>query len=486
MPDDRTAIFADALRLAQARRFDEADGLVRRSSSKPAKDAPGLAMRGRLAIVAGRPAEARTLVEKSLKVAPSVEGYRLLAQYHLLMVENDLAAEAVLKAVGIDERDPGPRIEAAAVLIEIGRVDEAAEVVRPAIHSPRLDDKLAPRLEITRASIEIQQGDAEAAAERLEGVLATDLPRGERHGALDLLAKASDRIGRFDRAFEAASIRNREAGVTVDVERMVKDTDALIASTTRADLERWPQGLDDPRPVFVAGMPRSGTSLVDRIIDAHGRAAGVGELPLLERFAAALQPHRRPGPPPGCFGAMQDDAWRDGATAALRTLEDRGGSAERIVNKSLANDRLLGLASRLLPGARVLHVVRDPRDVAVSCHLGRFSDARLPWTTDLAAIAVAWEQSRRLMDHWKSVLDLPILEVRYERLVRDPDVEFPRIIEFLGLDWDDSCRRFHETSRPLRTLSFDQVNRPLYTSSVGRHRNYESHLGGVEWPSYEP
>lgn len=90
-----------------------------------------------------------------------------------------------------------------------------------------------------------------------------------------------------------------------------------------------------------------------------------------------------------------------------------------------------------------------------------------------------------MMDHWKSVLDVPILEVRYERLVRDPDREFPRIIEFLGLEWDDACLRFHENSSPIRTLSFDQVNRPLYTSSVGRHRNYRRHLESIQWPEYE-
>ena len=486
MPKDRTTIFTQALQLAANQRYEEADALVRQSVAKPAKDAEGLALRGRLAIIAGKTAEARGHLEKSIKVAPSHEAYRLLAHYHLLMAEDEAAAVASQASIDLDPGNPGPRIEHAAILIEVGRTDEAAETIAPAIDSSRLDEALSRRLQITLASIEIQQGDLEAAIARLDAVIAQDPPRMERHGALDLLAKACDRSGLHDRAFEAAGLRNREADIKFDATSLTRHADSIIANTDRDSLQRWPEGLDDPRPVFVAGMPRSGTSLVDRLIDAHPRAAGVGELPLLERFSERLSKALRPGPPPGCFGELQEPAWKDGAAVALRQLEQQAGTeAERIVNKSLANDRLLGIASRLLPGCRVLHVIRDPRDVAVSCFLGRFQDHRLPWTTSLEGIATAWRESNRIMQHWKSVLDIPILEVRYERLVTDPDHEFPRIIEFLGLDWDDDCRRFHEKSAPIRTLSFDQVNRPLYTSSISRHRNYLRHLEGIDWPSYD-
>jgi hypothetical protein len=166
-------------------------------------------------------------------------------------------------------------------------------------------------------------------------------------------------------------------------------------------------------------------------------------------------------------------------------MATRVPDATRIVNKSLGNDRLLGLASRLFPGCRAIHIRRDPRDVAVSCFLRRFSSAGVPWTTTLQGIADAWRESERIMTHWKTVLDLPILEVRYEHLVRRPEDELPRIIEFLGLDWDDACRDFHRSGRPIRTLSFDQVNRPLYSSSVGRHANYAEAISTVDWPDYD-
>ena len=159
--------------------------------------------------------------------------------------------------------------------------------------------------------------------------------------------------------------------------------------------------------------------------------------------------------------------------------------AQRIVNKSLSNVNLLGLASRLLPDCRVIHVVRDPRDVALSRVMGEFRPAVMPWTTRLDWVATVWSAMERLMRHWHAVLDVPILEVRYERLVADPDTEFRRIIDFIELPWNDACLDFHTTGRPLRTLSNDQVCRPLYTSSVGRHRHYAAAIATVEWPAYQ-
>ena len=101
-------------------------------------------------------------------------------------------------------------------------------------------------------------------------------------------------------------------------------------------------------------------------------------------------------------------------------------------------------------------------------------------------IACAWQESQRIMNHWKASLPVPILDVSYEQLVKHPEIEFPRILNFLGMEWDEACTRFHESKRTVRTLSYDQVNRPLYTSSVARHVNYAKSLQGIRWPEYDP
>ena len=171
----------------------------------------------------------------------------------------------------------------------------------------------------------------------------------------------------------------------------------------------------------------------------------------------------------------------------MRDLKKRAPEgAERVVNKALGNNKLVGLIARLFPKTRIIHAVRDPRDVAVSCFMGGFNHAVHPWTTRFEWIAEAWKQSYRMMQHWKDTLDVPILEVHYERLVGDPENEFPRLIEFLGLEWDDKCMEFHKSRRTVRTLSYDQVNRPLYKTSAGRHKNYEQWFGDAKFPHYDP
>ena len=204
-------------------------------------------------------------------------------------------------------------------------------------------------------------------------------------------------------------------------------------------------------------MPRSGTSLIDQIIDAHPRASGVGELASIERFAIQLSTAWDPEKdPPACFGKFDAFRWTRAAKAYLKEIQTHAPDADRIVNKALGNNKLVGLIACLFPNTRIIHAIRDPRDVAISCFMGGFNNNLHPWTTQMEWAARAWDQSARMMEHWKSSLDVPILDVHYEKLVRDPEHEFPRIIEFLGLDWDEACREFHKSRRTVRTLSYDQ------------------------------
>jgi len=294
-------------------------------------------------------------------------------------------------------------------------------------------------------------------------------------------------MGDYDGAFESAARANEIGKLEFSPELYEQQVSVLIENWSREAMERFPiSDCDSEIPVFVAGMPRSGTSLIDQIIDAHPKAAGVGELATIERFAIELAAAWDPdAEPPACFGRYTPQRWTRAARAYVREITRQAPDAERIVNKALGNNKLVGLIARLFPRTRIIHAIRDPRDVAISCFMGGFNNHLHPWTTQIDWAARAWEQSMRMMEHWKRSLDVPILDVHYERLVRDPDTEFPRIIEFLGLEWDDACREFHKSRRTVRTLSYDQVNRPLYTSSAGRHRNYARHIAGVEFPAYD-
>lgn len=148
-----------------------------------------------------------------------------------------------------------------------------------------------------------------------------------------------------------------------------------------------------------------------------------------------------------------------------------------MTDKMPINFLYLGLAAKLVPGVRVIHCVRNPLDTCVSCYAKLLAGGMTEYAHDLRHLGRFYRDYQRLIAHWKSVLEVPILDVRYEQIVEDAEGQARRMIEFLGLGWDPACLRFHENRRVARTASLDQVRRPLYRSSVERWRNYERHLG---------
>ena len=140
-----------------------------------------------------------------------------------------------------------------------------------------------------------------------------------------------------------------------------------------------------------------------------------------------------------------------------------------------ANFKHLGLIAQLFPGARIIHCVRDPLDTCLSCYFQHFSPS-ISYADDFGHLGAYYRQYQRLMQHWKEVLDIPMLQVDYETLIADQEGASRAIIEFCGLPWDDRCLRFYDTQRVVATASYDQVRRPLYTHSVNRWKNYERYI----------
>ena len=206
-------------------------------------------------------------------------------------------------------------------------------------------------------------------------------------------------------------------------------------------------------------MPRSGTSLVEQIAASHPDVFGAGEIDSLDGF--------RQGFPENVAGL--------GSAAAGKILACFAGESRRVIDKTPTNFHYLGLIARLLPNARIVHCRRDVRDSGLSCYFQNFK-APLAWSTDLVDIGRYTRAYETIMAHWRTVLPKPILEIDYEALVVDIEGESRRLIDFLGLEWDDACLSFHKTRRIVLTASATQVRRPVYASSVGRWRAYEREL----------
>ena len=322
-----------------------------------------------------------------------------------------------------------------------------------------------------RAEIEA----AERAAERLGRAAGPPPECGDVHFAL---GKMHDDLGDHDRAF--GHFRRGNEILSRHTPFDPAATGRLVACLEERFDAAWferVRGLGDPspRPVFIVGMPRSGTTLVEQILASHPEVHGAGELLRIPRLAEELAakrpaPHEAADAPP-LAPAELEAAARD----YLHYLDDVAGSALRVTDKLPENWHHLGFIASILPHAGIVHVVRDPMDVCVSNYLVRFRRGH-GWSYDFDALAEEVAAHERLMRHWRTVLPSPVHEVSYERLTASIEAESRRLLDFCGLAWDDRCLDFHLTERAVHTASGWQVRQPVYRRSVGRWRNYERHL----------
>ena len=231
-------------------------------------------------------------------------------------------------------------------------------------------------------------------------------------------------------------------------------------------------------PIFIVGMPRSGSTLVEQILASHPQVHAAGELKNLDRV---VQRRVRRGTA-GRFlfrrasAALDADGLRRLGQAYLASLPPLADGKTRITDKAPSNFFHVGLIRLILPNARIIHTMRDPVDTCVSCFSRLFTHGQA-FSYDLAELGRYYRWYHELMDHWRSVLPAgAMLDVSYEDVVDNLEEQARRLIDYCGLPWDDRCLSFHETSRPIATASNVQVRQPLYRSSLARWRRYEAYL----------
>ncbi|MEM6834383.1 MAG: sulfotransferase [Sphingomonadales bacterium] len=296
------------------------------------------------------------------------------------------------------------------------------------------------------------------------------------------LGKALEQTKDYDAAFAAFhaanEARKRDTGT---FERGFFDAriDAFIEtlpSSFFAEREGW--GDASQRPVFIVGLPRSGTTLTEQILSAHPACFGAGEMNVLTDLTTGT-PDRLNDPQaswPTCAGRLTDPQLQDIGRSYQEQAHARAPqSARRVIDKQPLNFWHLGMVALALPNAHIIHCTRDIRDTGLSIYCQNFNpDQR--WATDLSDIAYYWQGYQRLMEHWREVSGLKILEIAYEETVRDIETQAQKLLAFLELDWDPAVLSFHEQDRAVQTPSRWQVRQPLYTGSRGKWQRYEKHL----------
>ena len=292
------------------------------------------------------------------------------------------------------------------------------------------------------------------------------LPQAERVTLHFALAKAYADLGDAGRCFAQLHAGNalHRATITYDEPAALALFQRIKACFDPALMDRLQAaGHRSAVPVFILGMPRSGTTLIEQILASHPQVHGAGEQEALgegvARWAAGF-----PEDVPAMPAAALQTLGRDYADA----LRSRAPAALRITDKMPRNGLFAGLAHLALPQARMIHVRRDPVDTCLSCYSKLFAGHH-PYSYDLGELGRYWRAYDDLMGHWRRVLpDGVLLQVRYEDVVADLEPQARRMIAHCGLDWDPACLRFHETARPVRTASTAQVRQPLYRDAIGR------------------
>jgi tetratricopeptide (TPR) repeat protein len=468
---------ADAARVFRAGDLSGAEQACRQILRRDPRDADALQLLGTIALRRGADEEAARCYRRCLRLRPREPHFHyLIGKLEAVQGRFDRAVAAYDRALELLPGYPLAVGWRAWALERLGRGDEAIAGLAPLVDAEAEDPTMAE----VYASCLQSAGRLEEALPVVDRQLdRDDLAPLDRKILLFRRGQVLDRAGRHDEAFAAFAAANALLAEPFDPDAHRRAVDALREVFGPGCLETLPRARSTSEvPVFIAGMPRSGTTLVEQVVDAHPLAFGAGELTDLDRLARdlpAIAGSTRPWPHVVAdLTPKTADRLSRGYLAHLGRL---GRHAKRVVNKSLTNVRHLGLAALLWPRARIVRCRRDPLDTCLSCYFSHLLPETNPFASDLRHLGLVHRATEALMDHWAGVLDLPIHEVRYDEIVADPERVIRGIIEFLGLPWDDRCLRFHETGRAVTTLSYDQVRRPIYTSSLGRWRNYDAHLG---------
>jgi tetratricopeptide (TPR) repeat protein len=436
---------------------------------------------GALMRITGEAESGEALLRETVARAPESEGARLNLAADLVQRDRGAEALAVLEAAPALPSVPGAlcqwHLTRAMALLQLGQGAAARGAMADAAALGPISPALAPLWHWRRVLLAQWAGDREEAvsAARDMAVAIVEMgPEGlpeHRIMAHYDLAKFWSGLGDTATAFAHWQEGHR---LLRESQPFSRDAFSAFIGATRSafTLERFRDGARavnrDPAPVFITGMPRSGTTLCEQILAAHCQVYGSGERTALGRMAGELGgPHR--------IAALDGAALDVAATRYLGELHALAPDKACIVDKMPGNELHLGLVGLMLPGARIIHCVRDPRDIGLSIWTFRFHGEHA-YAHDLADLGWTIAQRARLVEHWRAVLPNPLLIIALQDWVRDFDGTLARVLAHLDLPPDPSCARFYENDRDVRTVSHAQVRQPVHGKGLGRWRAYAKEL----------
>jgi tetratricopeptide (TPR) repeat protein len=364
----------------------------------------------------------------------------------------------------------------AKVLAIKGEKQKAYELLKPLIKQYPNNPKIA----IAFAAVCNEVNHCDDVIKRLEAIIDNSQIKLHKEVASEAhytLGRLYDASANYKKAFSHYLQANNIKGRTFDIEIFTDQIDEIINTFSAEALEKTPSStITTNTAIFIIGMPRSGTSLVEQILASHADVTAAGELydiiNLAKEITNLVDSHNLY---PQYLNELTIDLCNSIAQRYINRLNDISSSHRYVTNKMPYNFLVLGLIYKLFPQARIIHCIRDPRDTCVSCYFQNFSHGN-DFAFNLEILGAYYRQYKKLMDHWDKVIDRPIITVQYEELVADQETQTRRLLELLDLPWDNACLNFHNNERVTHTASYDQVRQPINVKSVGRWKNYEKHL----------
>ena len=423
-----------------------------------------------------KPHEALEFVSELVRREPdNAEALTLLGSVHLSEGNTDKAQAAFERTLALEDSSVEAYIGLGHLQAEAGDFDQARTWFYKAIDVDA--DSVGARFHIIgneKVTVDHPQFLALAAMNT------DDLPRGQQiswHYAMGKgYADLKDPAKAMDHYIKGAALKRATFEYSPDAAREVakRIKSALSAQAIKSLMGN---GNASDLPIFVLGMPRSGTTLTEQIIASHPRVHGAGELSELNEIVDAKPPNNwsQSAFPDSLFDLTPERIKKFG-TQYIDRLQSYAPQAQRITDKMPGNYMLLGIIALALPGAKVVHVNRNPVDTCLSCFTRLFNRHQHA-TYDLHEVGQSYLNYHAMMQHWREVLPPgTFYDIRYEDVVADLPGEARKLIDFLELEWDDACLKFYENKRQVRTASLSQVRQPIYNSSVARWKPYAPYI----------
>lgn len=416
---------------------------------------------------------------KALELDPDLSVAHLNLGNALLPVNQEKEALHHLRiALQLRPGEPHALSAMAGYLRRRGEGAEAERLLRPVIERRTEHASLA----FEWAELMHQMKRPSEAIPLLEGRLQSQATsQHEKRICHFMLAKLQDAAGDYDRAFQHLQAGHKLKGTRFDPQRWRVDCERLMTAFDHSTMAKLPRsGLGSELPVFIVGMFRSGTSLVEQVLASHSAVKPCGELNHIGKMAVSLNSRTDQSRPyPECVDALDKPTVDAMALEYLQRVKPGEPRILRTTDKMPGNFLHIGLIELLFPQARVIHCVRDPLDTCLSCYFQDFAEQQMN-PSELEDWALYYRGYREIMAHWNKIVRIPVLDIHYEELVARPERTVRRLLEFCGLPWEEACLEPHRSSRFVATASHSQVRRPFHTDSVGRHHRYAKFLGPLK------